>query len=30
MENNKKNIPLDFGRPPRNIWKNNAGFKAEE
>jgi len=30
MENNKKNMPLDFGRPPRNIWKNNAGFKAEE
>jgi hypothetical protein len=30
MENNKKNMPLDFGRPPRNIWKNNARFKAEE
>ena len=30
MEINKKNMPLDFGRPPRNIWKNNAGFKAEE
>ena len=30
MENNRKNMPLDFGRPPRNIWKNNAGFKAEE
>jgi hypothetical protein len=30
MQNNKKNMPLDFGRPPRNIWKNNAGFKAEE
>ncbi|CAI2197788.1 6245_t:CDS:1, partial [Funneliformis geosporum] len=29
MENNKKNMPLDFGRPPRNIWKNNVGFKAE-
>jgi hypothetical protein len=30
MKNNNKNMPLDFGRPPRNIWKNNAGFKAEE
>jgi hypothetical protein len=30
MENNKKNMPLDFGRPLRNIWKNNAGFKAEK
>jgi len=30
MQNNKKNMPLDFGRPPRNIWKHNAGYKAEE
>jgi hypothetical protein len=30
MKNNRKNMPLDFGRPPCNIWKNNVGFKAEE
>lgn len=30
MEKNKKTMPLDFGRPPRNIWKYNAGYKAEE
>ena len=30
MQNNKKNMPLDFERPPRNIWKHNAGYKAEE
>ncbi|CAI2197913.1 11304_t:CDS:1, partial [Funneliformis geosporum] len=30
MKNNRKNMPLYFERPPRNIWKNNAGFKAEE
>ena len=30
MQNNKKNMPLDFGRPPRNIWKHNAKYKAEE
>ena len=30
MQNNKKNMPLDFGRPSRNIWKHNAGYKAEE
>src|SRR3989337_1750642 len=30
MQNNRKNMPLDFGRPPRNIFKHNAGYKAEE
>ena len=30
MQNNKKNMPLAFGRPPRNIFKHNAGYKAEE
>ena len=30
MQNNKKNMPLEFGRPPRNIFKHYAGYKAEE
>jgi hypothetical protein len=30
MQNNKKNMPLEFGRPPRNILKHCAGYKAEE
>jgi len=30
MQNNKKRIPLAFGRTPRNIFKHNAGYKAEE
>ena len=30
MQNNKKNMPLGFGRPPRNIAKHYAGYKAEE
>ena len=30
MQNNKKNMPLGFGRPPRNIVKHHAGYKAEE
>jgi len=30
MQNNKKSMPLEFGRPPRNILKHNAGYKAEE
>jgi hypothetical protein len=30
MQNNKKKMPLAFGRPPRNIIKHNAGYKAEE
>ena len=30
MQNNKKNMPLAFGRPPQNIFKHNAGYKAEK
>jgi hypothetical protein len=30
MQNNKKKMLLAFGRPPRNIFKHNAGYKAEE
>ena len=30
MANNKKNMPLDFGRPPINIQRHSAAFKAEE
>ena len=30
MQNNKKKIPLAFGRPSQNIFKHNAGYKAEE
>jgi len=30
MQNNKKQIPLIFERPPQNIFKYNAGYKAEE
>jgi hypothetical protein len=30
MQNNKKNMPLSFGRPSRNIFKHHAGYKAEE
>jgi len=30
MQNNKKKMPLVFERPPRNIFKHNAGYKAEE
>jgi hypothetical protein len=30
MQNNRKNMLLDFGRPPRNIFKHNARYKAEE
>src|SRR5687768_7848638 len=30
MQNNKKKMPLVFSRPPRNIFKHNAGYKAEE
>ena len=30
MQNNKKKIPLAFGRPPQNIFKHNTGYKAEE
>src|SRR6266542_2414526 len=27
---NKKSVPLEFGRPPRCIFKHHAGYKAEE
>ena len=30
MEKNRKNMPLDFGRPPIDIQKHFAGFKAED
>ena len=30
MQNNKKKMPLAFERPSRNIFKHNAGYKAEE
>src|SRR6266508_1265122 len=30
MNENKKNILLEFGRLPRNIFKYHAGYKAEE
>ncbi len=30
MNKNKKNILLEFGRPPHNIFKYHAGYKAEE
>ena len=30
MEKNKKSMPIDFGRPPRNIVSHYNGFKAEE
>ena len=30
MQNNRKNMPLDFGRPSRNIFKHNARYKVEE
>ena len=30
MEQNKKNMPSDIGRPPRNINKHSSGFKAVE
>src|SRR6266498_3050209 len=30
MNENKKNILLEFERPPRNIFKHHAGYKAEE
>jgi hypothetical protein len=26
----KKSIPVDFGRPPRNIFHHHNGYKAEE
>ncbi|GET66571.1 transposase domain-containing protein [Rhizophagus irregularis DAOM 181602=DAOM 197198] len=30
MEKNRSNMPSDIGRPPRNIIKHSAGFKAVE
>ncbi|KAL1914108.1 uncharacterized protein VTP21DRAFT_1110, partial [Calcarisporiella thermophila] len=30
MNECQKSIPSDFGRPPRDIYKFNKGFKAEE
>lgn len=30
MESNRKNMPLDFGRPLINIQRHSAAFKAEE
>ena len=30
MHSSRKQIPLEFGRPPRNILKHHNGFKAAE
>lgn len=30
MNRNRKNMPLDFGRPPINIQRYSATFKAED
>jgi hypothetical protein len=30
MNDFRKQIPLEFGRPPRNIYKHHNGFKAAE
>jgi hypothetical protein len=30
MESNRKQMPLEFGRPLRNIQKHYNGFKAVE
>ena len=30
MHSSRKQMPLEFGRPPRNIWKHYNGFKATE
>jgi hypothetical protein len=30
MENARKTMPTDFGRPPRNIAAHRDGYKAEE
>ncbi|CAI2188213.1 15220_t:CDS:1, partial [Funneliformis geosporum] len=27
MQNNRKNMALDFEKPPRNIFKHNARYK---
>ena len=30
MHSSRKQMPLEFGRPPRNIFKHSNGFKATE
>src|SRR6266545_5123722 len=30
MNKNKKSVPLEFGRPPRCIFKHHTRYKAEE
>jgi hypothetical protein len=30
MEESRQNVPLEFGHPPRNIYKHFNGFKAKE
>jgi hypothetical protein len=30
MQKNKKSMPSGFRRPPQNIFKHHAGYKAEE
>jgi hypothetical protein len=30
MEKSRQRIPLEFGRPPRDIFKHFNGFKAKE
>lgn len=30
MEKNRRNMPLDFGRPPIDIQRHSAAFKAED
>ncbi len=30
MNENKKNILLEFEKPPHNIFKHHTGYKAEE
>ena len=30
MHSSRKQMPLEFGRPPRNIWKHHNGFKITE
>ncbi|GES92310.1 hypothetical protein GLOIN_2v1522244 [Rhizophagus clarus] len=30
MEKSRRDVPLEFGRPPRDIYKHSNGFKAKE
>ena len=30
MHSRRKRMPLEFGQPPRNIFKHSNGFKATE